>query len=1114
MKERANSKEMQSDDTLSTDKRAFRSLRSRMAVSFGILFAGILIVVSLARTFGIPFTSVRGTYSEERSEVLRNLSLVADLKKERLLLWLYERRGDTQVLSQNEFVSLSMKRLHKLIEDGLKQGKTGAQLRAELVRDMTAVNLSRFLELVAQAYRVYKKIQLVDTATGIVVASTDTNEVGTRFADRPFLSEALEAGDEAAVNIRKSVSTGQVNLIISRVVSDELALDGNGESPVGLVISYIDSESFIKPLLYTGGGLGESGDIVLVNQHLRILISLKFPLPDGRKAGLLEYQIKAEPARLAAGGKEGIVVSKDYRDEPVLAAYRHIQVTPEMGWGMVVKRDQSEVFGPLMNSLLYSSIIGLLGIFGAAFLALWLANRISQPIESLSRTAAQVEDGNLGVRSTVTGTDEVGKLAATFNSMISRIQNWHTELEEQVRTRTSELSAEVEERERAQDALRESEEMLKDFLVRANDLIQMVDSDGRFLFTNRAWRDTLGYSEEEVKNLSLFDVIHPDSISHCREVFGRVISGESVSTVEAVFVTKAGRPVVVEGNVNCRLEEGKPLNTRAIFRDITERRRAEGELQRALTTSKELRVEAEKANQAKSEFLANTSHEIRTPMNAILGIIELVLDTDLTDRQREYMQILKFSADSLLALLNDILDFSKIEAGKLELEETEFSLRTSLATATSLLRIGAREKSLDFNYHVGNDLPDTLCGDSTRLLQILFNLGNNAIKFTEKGEVTIKADVEERSNDAVTLHFAVSDTGIGIPLDQLDSVFDRFSQADSSTTRKYGGTGLGLAISSQLCRAMGGKMWVESRLNHGSTFHFTVPFRLGGSEDGAEASCTQELEAQIDLTGMKVLLAEDDVVGQAVAVKVLKKLGCHVVAASNGRETVELFENQPFDIILMDLQMPEMDGYEATRLIREKETASRIPIIAQTAHVMAEDRDRCLKAGMDGHISKPIKKSQLIQALRKFSAAGDRDRHGGMASLKKDGDGGGLGTNGKAVDIDGLLARLDGDEEALWEMTGLFLSHIPTLLADLRSAVEDENWESLVLLSHAIKGSCVTFGAVAMMEPAKDFEQAAKDREDARIQPLLSRIEEEFRILKQSLAERGFDVESPEIGGT
>ena len=900
--------------------------------------------------------------------MLRNLGLVADLKKERLQLWLYERKGDSQVLSRNEFVHVSLKKVHEWIEDGLKSGRHSTELREDLVKDKNCANLSRFLDLVAHVYQVYRKIQLVDTTTGRVVASTEATELGTRLADPRLISNALRAGDETAVGIHKSASTGKVSLIISRVVRNESDRQENKEPPVGVLVSYIDQESFIKPLLYTGGGLGESGDIVLVNQHLEILISLKFPLPDGRAAELLEYQIEAEPARLAAAGKEGIAVSRDYRGEPVLAAYRHIQVTPDMGWGMVVKRDQAEVFGPVMNNLYYSLIIGLVGILGAAALALWLANKISRPIQSLSRTAVQVKAGNLDVRSSVSGTDEVGILAAAFNSMISRIQNWHSELEEQVKRRTSELQAEVEERNRAQDALKKSEEMLRDFLVRANDLIQMVDSDGKFLFTNRAWRDTLGYSEEDVKELTLFDVIHPESVSHCKDVFSRVLSGEPVSNVEAVFVTKDGRTIVVEGNINCRLDDGRPLNTRAIFRDITERRRAEKELQKALATSKHLRAEAEKANRAKSEFLANTSHEIRTPMNAILGVIELLLDTELTDQQRKNIQILKFSAESLLALLNDILDFSKIEAGKLELEETDFSLRAGLDAASTLLRTGAREKDLEFSCHISDEVPDALRGDSTRLLQILLNLGNNAIKFTEKGEVSIRVDVAERSGDSVAVHFSVSDTGIGIPQDQLASVFDRFSQADSSTTRRYGGTGLGLAICSQLCKAIGGEIRGESQVHQGSTFHVTIPFRLGETEEGTQHSMPQPLPETIDLTGVRVLLAEDDAVSRAVVVQMLKKLGCDVVTASNGRETVDLFDTQPFDVILMDLQMPEIDGYEATRLIRRKEKTGRIAIIAQTAHAMVEERERCLKGGMDGHIPKPIKKSQLVQALRKFVA--------------------------------------------------------------------------------------------------------------------------------------------------
>jgi signal transduction histidine kinase len=432
------------------NRKAFLSLRSRVALSFGGLFALILIIVNLAQTFGIPGTSDRGFYGEARSDVLRNLSLVADLKKERLLLWLDERKGDVALLSQNDRVKSAVSILRELIKEGLTTKPDDRELRSRLIAKSNELDAAHALELVVRAYGVYLKIQLVDAESGIIIASTEKSYVGTKIADRLIIGRTVKEKGKTIFDMYESPATGQTELLISHAVQGSSSSVHGEESAPGLVVCYIDPEAFIKPLLYTGGGLGRSGDIVLVNQDLRILISLKFPLPDGSSAEPLEYRIEAEPARLAAGGKEGIVISKDYRDEPVLAAYRHIEVTPQMRWGMVVKRDQSDVFGPIKRGLLYSSLIGLLGILGAAVLAVVIANRISRPIESLSRTAEQVEAGRLEVQSQVTGSDEVGRLAATFNSMISRIGNWHAELEEQVEKRTSELRSEIEERARVE----------------------------------------------------------------------------------------------------------------------------------------------------------------------------------------------------------------------------------------------------------------------------------------------------------------------------------------------------------------------------------------------------------------------------------------------------------------------------------------------------------------------------------------------------------------------------------------------------------------------------------------------------------------------------------------
>jgi len=637
------------------------------------------------------------------------------------------------------------------------------------------------------------------------------------------------------------------------------------------------------------------------------------------------------------------------------------------------------------------------------------------------------------------------------------------------------------------------------------DSIFAKDFAGRYLLTNNAFAKLHGFeSTESLLGKTAFDLFPKE-----RAAFLHSADLEVMRATKSLIIEGERSQVDAEGNLRWIQMTKVPLTNMldevvgvvGVNRDITPRKRAEVELVKA-------KEEAEAANRAKSEFLANMSHEIRTPMNGIIGMTDLVLETEVTAEQSEYLQMVKGSADALLTLINDILDLSKMEAGKLELDYMSFDLRKSLIEVTKVLAIKAQQKGMEFIFDVSPEVPINVVGDPARLRQILVNLVGNAIKFTEKGEIEVKIRAEAQEAEGTVIRFSVRDTGIGIPADKQDKIFGAFSQADSSTTRKYGGTGLGLSIVGQLVGLMGGRLWVESGSGMGSTFCFAVQLRPGvapapgelldvsqlagvpilivddnatnrrileesvihwkmepivvegataalqvlqqrqlsnaqlplvltdahmpgidgfglierirespllanvriiiltsGGQRGDAARCQRlgvaaylskpfdrlELREvlrhvlasdpllprakplvtrhtlQEQWQPLSFLVADDNAVNQRLIARLLEKRGHNVVLAQNGREALQKLKQQQFDIILMDVQMPEMDGFEATKLIREEEKASgsHIPIIALTAHAMQGDEERCLACGMDGYVTKPIKLGELFSVMEK-----------------------------------------------------------------------------------------------------------------------------------------------------
>lgn len=659
-------------------------------------------------------------------------------------------------------------------------------------------------------------------------------------------------------------------------------------------------------------------------------------------------------------------------------------------------------------------------------------------------------------------------------------------------------------RHNAELALERERYLLHTLLNNVPDSIYFKDRDSRFLRVSAGLVEKFGLTRpEEVIGKSDADFFNAEHANHTRAVEVKIMTTARpvVDLIEHEIWADRHDTWCSTTKLPLRDNAGAIVGTFGITRDITQLKRIELELLEA----KEV---ADKANRAKSEFLANMSHEIRTPMNAILGMTELVLDTPLAPTQRDYLRMVHDSGEALLTIINDILDFSKIEAGKLSLDPTAFEFRTSLRDTVRPLNVRAVAKSLEVRLEVDPAIPSVVIADVGRLRQVLMNLVGNAIKFTSVGEIVVGFHLLEQNASLVRLRGSVRDTGIGIPTEKLDSIFHEFEQVDASTTRQYGGTGLGLAITSRLIALMQGKVWVESELGKGSIFYFEfeakVPEHLpsGNEVDGSERQAgntpvpDRRRRPRDQRRQLKILLAEDNRVNQRLAVGLLERMGHRVSIVETGQAAIDTCREEVFDLILMDVQMPGRDGLDATRAIREAEKLSghHIPIIAMTAHAMTGDRQRCLDAGMDEYLSKPIRIAELEEKLSRIVVEPDID-----APQDKGGD------NEPDNELLEAFAAIEHDADLFQIMAGAFLEESAELLLVMSAACERNDWEQLSHAAHSLKGSALALHAselaaiCAVLEQTRDHanhDTVASELDDLRIElrSLESRLE---RFLSQ-----------------
>ena len=687
---------------------------------------------------------------------------------------------------------------------------------------------------------------------------------------------------------------------------------------------------------------------------------------------------------------------------------------------------------------------------------------------------------------------------------------------------TAQLQGQIAQREQAEVTLRDRQRRLDVLIERTPIACVGWKPDYTIISWNPAAAQIFGFDESEIVGRNAFEVFMSPDIKPLVDEFWRTCSERGGATHNGLLrsVTKDGRSVICEWfNTPLSDEQGNVCEFISLAVDVTERNRARRELLEA-------KQAAESASLAKSQFLANMSHEIRTPMNGILGMTELLLGSDLGEKPRRYARTIYHSADALRAIIDDILDFSKIEAGKLALESIPFNLRNVVSEVAQLLERQARGKKLELGWHVERDVPTHVAGDPGRLRQILVNLVSNAVKFTPRGKVTVEVKRLDSAHPAqvgevCTLGFAVADTGIGIEPAQAAQLFQPFNQADNSTTRKYGGTGLGLAISRQLVEMMGGRMELESKPGAGSRFHFSMHASIVAAPAAAAAPRAPSLSPQCVPTPARVLVIEDNSVNQEVARAMLQGFGCEVVVANNGREGIAAAGSARFDAIFMDCQMPEMDGFEATRALRRLEgtgagdaAARRLPIIALTANAMAGDRERCLAAGMDDYLPKPFKREQLFKVLMAWIPAAEtsltRPRPAAPApdapaATTPPQASASVSRGEPAVDATTLndirALQQPGAPDLLARLVRIYLHDAPRLMQAMRDAIRAGDDGALQRAAHVLSSSSADMGARTLARICNRI--ATVPGAGANAQADIERLSDEYARVRAALAHPG-----------
>lgn len=901
----------------------FRSgLTLRISITFAC-FAGVLLL-------SVGVLSYSSGRNALESAAVSELLSSAIAKESHINEWLRGAVGDIETLASSPALQAAT---HDLV---------AANTRPATTRDAHSRVIAELMPRVLMQKRKRLTLAVADPLTGRLIVATDQSIEGKSIAKDQYFS----------IGANKSyLQSPFISAFIGRpAIAIGTPIRATNGIVLGVLVAWIDL-SELNNIVQQRTGMHQSDDAYLVNADHQFVTQPRFI----KRPVVLTDRVRSEAADRALAGQSGVLLANDYTDVAAIIVYRWL---PEQRLGLITLITQEEALALANEFRIAILIISVLAMLLASGLSIALARTIVQPIRRLQEGVSRFGQGEFTLRLPITSDNELGQLAHEFNGMAESINQTGRELQQNA----SQLELRVQERTRTL-------KRQADLLELAHDAIIVRRPDGIIEYWNHGAKEVYGWSYNDAKGRSINDLLKTQlTVGH--EKFNNDLLAAGRWEGELTHTRRDGRIIVVASRQAVRYDDkGNPVAILEINSDISDRKSVETQLMQA-------KEAAEAATNAKSDFLANMSHEIRTPMNGVIGLTNLVLKTPLSPRQREYLGLIKGSADSLLRLLNDILDFSKMEARKLELDLVEFDLRELIGDTLKAFAANANEKRIELIHHVMPEVPHWVRGDSGRLAQIIVNLTGNALKFTKEGEVVVRVVQQSCDEHAVFLRFSVSDSGIGIPKEKQEHIFNAFAQADSSTTREYGGTGLGLAIVAQLVALMDGEIDIDSAPGKGTTFHFSARFSLPNQQFIPPPT---NIDKFARLENRTILVVDDNRTNRTILAEILSNWSMHPVLAGDANHALQLVaqqaeKKQPFPVILLDAQMPNFNGFELATAIKANPALDSPIIMMLSTSDLDDDIARCEQIGIDHFLYKPVKQSELFDAIATATGSASIER--------------------------------------------------------------------------------------------------------------------------------------------